>query len=565
MLRFWLLLFMTLNALQKPCVVLAIAVDVDGPAAAPYDVDSVINQLVYPNPVYEMHVAALRNQLRQMLRNRQLDAAATAAAAAAADNAANDDEFASNAATLDYDYPDEDKRSVAALAAQGLLNPKRSLATLAKNGQLPSSSEPDDMESTNEDKRYVGALARSGGFVTGTYGGKRNIGTLARDYQLPQNGKRNLATLARLGLLTKGDGTKRNMAAVARYNSHGRLATNAPGEKRNIGALKASPVHGIQQQKRDEDEVYLPASLFHNNMDYVDYMPQYWLYPSYADLDWGDFGRAQKRFLDTSRDPELFGIENAPHSNDSEYEPYIGGIDPGDPKTTAYEHINNNHATSSSSSLQAPLETHDAYGPPQEKRHIGSVYRSGFLPSYRSLRSTIGSYGGYGGGRGGYSGGRFSRSGRARQFVEYYPQQERLLQPIASVCKRCYLPYRPVVHWGGAAGIRGRLFKKYFNAYTNNNENVNSIMTNSLPITFNRPPIAYASTMASNNYYTNGKNKKYINQKSAYRAQLRTGAGASSTSSLGRQRHWGTPPRITAMHRSSFRRPEMEFNGKNAI
>lgn len=41
-----------------------------------------------------------------------------------------------------------------------------------------------------------------------------------------------------------------------------------------------------------------------------------------------------------------------------------------------------------------------------QKRHIGAVYRSGFLPSYRYLRSPTGS-----------TGGRFSRSGRARQFV----------------------------------------------------------------------------------------------------------------------------------------------------
>lgn len=49
------------------------------------------------------------------------------------------------------------------------------------------------------------------------------------------------------------------------------------------------------------------------------------------------------------------------------------------------------------------------------KRHIGSVYRSGFLPSYRALRGFTG--GGGGGGGGGDLKGRFSRSGRARQFV----------------------------------------------------------------------------------------------------------------------------------------------------
>ncbi|CAD7012516.1 unnamed protein product [Ceratitis capitata] len=368
--------------------------DVDGPAAPPYDLDALINRLVYPNPVYQLHASALRSQLRNALLERQLAAAA------------EENELASNAAAPDYDYFDEDKRSVAALAAQGMLHPKRSLATLAKNGQLPSLPDPEDVEPTapNEDKRYVGSLARSGGFAT--YG-KRNIGTLARDYQLPQNGKRNLATLARLGLLTRGEGgNKRNMAAVARYNSHGRQATLAPTDKRNIGALKASPVHGVQQKRGEEDEVYLPASFFGADADYAEFVPNYWLYPSYADLDWGDFGRAQKRFLDTSRDPELFGIENAPPPADyNDYMPYIDGLDPGEeiallpPPEDPY-----NYTTTPPDG--AP------YGPPQ-KRHIGAVYRSGFLPSYRSLRSTIGSYGGYGGG----GGSRFSRSGRARQFV----------------------------------------------------------------------------------------------------------------------------------------------------
>ncbi|XP_036230642.2 uncharacterized protein Nplp1 isoform X1 [Bactrocera oleae] len=547
MLRLWLVLCMTLNALQQPHLIQAVSIDADGPAAPPYDLDALINQLVYPNPVYQLHASALRSQLRNLLRERQL----------AADSAApNEYEQVYNAAAPDYDYIDEDKRSVAALAAQGMLHPKRSLATLAKNGQLPSLPDPDDAEPTtqNEDKRYVGALARGGGFAT--YG-KRNIGTLARDFQLPQNGKRNLATLARLGLLTKGDGSKRNLAAVARYNSHGRQATLAPAEKRNIGALKASPVHGIQH-KRDEDEVYLPASFFGSDMDYAEFMPNYWLYPSYADLDWGDFGRAQKRFLDTSRNPELFGIENAAPRAASDYMPLIGGLDPGEEAALSQEDTLDVAA-------EPPKEA--PYGPPQQKRHIGAVYRSGFLPTYRSLRSITGSLGGSIGG----GGGRFSRSGRARQFVEYYPPHERLHQPTAAACKRCFLPYRPVVHWGGAAGIRGRPNNKYY-AYTinnNNNNNVDNVdadassmlLTNALPTTINRPPIAYAST-ASNHYLNsvsaNNKNNRQKsrfnsnNSKSAYRARARSIAGASA---VGRSQHWGTPPRITALHRRSFRRP----------
>lgn len=197
----------------------------------------------------------------------------------------------------DLDYLEEDKRSVAALAAQGLLHhnnnaaAKRSLATLAKNGQLPT-PDPEiipDGDQRTEDKRYVGALARSGGLMG--YG-KRNIGTLARDFQLPQNGKRNLATMARLGMLGNRNEPKRNLASVARYNS--RMYNNM-AEKRNIGALKGSPVHGGIQQKRGEDDVYLPAVY-----NYVDPLAYYWNYGTYADMDWEDYGRAQKRFLGES-------------------------------------------------------------------------------------------------------------------------------------------------------------------------------------------------------------------------------------------------------------------------
>lgn len=218
----------------------------------------------------------------------------------------------------DYDYIEEDKRSVAALAAQGLLQQhraataaaaKRGLATLAKNGQLPTpdpelvpNESSDNAELHTDDKRRVDVLARSGDLMN--YGsGKRNIGTLARDYQLPQFGKRNLATMARLGLLGNRYEPKRNLASVARYNSQ-RFAPGAT-DKRNLAALKASPVHaglgsnggGVYQQKRtendaSEDDIYIPAVY-----SYIDPFAYYWDYGTYADMDWGDYRRAQKRYL----------------------------------------------------------------------------------------------------------------------------------------------------------------------------------------------------------------------------------------------------------------------------
>ncbi|KAL9914840.1 neuropeptide-like precursor 1 isoform 4-T4 [Glossina fuscipes fuscipes] len=284
LLKFWSFLCLIINVLQQPLAVGAID---DVANVSPCELETIINQLINPSPQYRMHVAALRNQLRNILQERQFEQGEE-----------------QNLLDENDDYGrEEDKRSVAALAAQGLLNhnhkaaaaaAKRSLATLAKNGQLPTTDPniiPDDEEERTEDKRYVGALARSGGLAG--YG-KRNIGTLARDYQLPQNGKRNLATMARLGMLGNRYPTKRNLAALARYNSQ-RYYDMA--EKRSLAALKASPVHGGGfQQKRadidDEDEVYIPAEY-----NYVDPAAYYWNYATYADLDWGDFGRAQKRFL----------------------------------------------------------------------------------------------------------------------------------------------------------------------------------------------------------------------------------------------------------------------------
>ncbi|KAM7345505.1 neuropeptide-like precursor 1 isoform 2-T3 [Cochliomyia hominivorax] len=393
LIKFCVLFGMLLNVLQHPRAVKATD---DVANVSPCELESIINQLVYPSPQYQMHAASLRNQLRNILRERQLE------------------EGEEQSLNNDMDYMEEDKRSVAALAAQGLLHhsnnnnnnnaaaaaAKRSLATLAKNGQLPT-PDPEilgDSEQSNQDKRYVGSLARSGNLMG--YG-KRNIGTLARDFQLPQNGKRNLATMARLGWLGNRNEPKRNLASVARYNS--RMLNNA--EKRNIGALKGSPVHGVQQ-KRGEDDVYLPAE--YNN--YMDPLAYYWNYATYADLDWDDYGRAQKRFLDTSKNPELFGIEHG-HLWSNPDEDEGEEVAPLPVTHLPDEAGDSNNIDEDESVVDDDMLPEEAAGEQYSlptKRHIGAVYRSGFLPSYRALRSTTGS---------GVGGGRFSRSGRARQFV----------------------------------------------------------------------------------------------------------------------------------------------------
>lgn len=109
----------------------------------------------------------------------------------------------------DNDYDEEDE--------------KRSIATLAKNGQLPS-REPDiELDSLGEEdenghKRNIGSLARSG-----MMSGKRNMASVARQWQF-SGGKRNIGSFMRSNMFPGG---KRNIASVARTGFG----------KRNVGTL----------------------------------------------------------------------------------------------------------------------------------------------------------------------------------------------------------------------------------------------------------------------------------------------------------------------------------------
>ncbi|KAG5347186.1 NPLP1 protein, partial [Acromyrmex charruanus] len=107
------------------------------------------------------------------------------------------------------------------------------------------------------DKRNVGALARDFALPTGrrhigsvlrdysTMSGKRNIGSLARQSMLPMSGKRNVASLARDSMLPQNG--KRNVAALARDSS-------LPYGKRYLGSLVRNggyPVREYDEGKRN--------------------------------------------------------------------------------------------------------------------------------------------------------------------------------------------------------------------------------------------------------------------------------------------------------------------------
>ncbi|EDS39874.1 conserved hypothetical protein [Culex quinquefasciatus] len=216
----------------------------------PCELESLLRDLTYPEEGYEMHAAALRNQLRHILERDPSDGA----------NYQSMDEYGG----YENSGPYEDKRSyrsllrdgasfgqkrnLGSLARAGLLRAppagdylKRSIATLAKNGQLPS-REPDSEESsssaaaggwTDADKRNVAAAFRSGYMRNG----KRNIASLARKYELP--GKRNIQSLLRTGGMMPSIAPKRNMQALARDNSlpHYGVVGGGQESKRNIQTL----------------------------------------------------------------------------------------------------------------------------------------------------------------------------------------------------------------------------------------------------------------------------------------------------------------------------------------
>lgn len=130
--------------------------------------------------------------------------------------------------TEDYYYADNDKRSVAqrlGVVRYGKRNlaqllhaspnivldeMKRSLASLAKTGQLPS-KEPDaedgqldaDSLQDRENKRSLSSLARTGNLLQS--GGKRNLASLRKNDMMPLP-------------LVAANGQKRTLSALARGN-----------------------------------------------------------------------------------------------------------------------------------------------------------------------------------------------------------------------------------------------------------------------------------------------------------------------------------------------------------
>ncbi|XP_031620837.1 neuropeptide-like 1 isoform X2 [Contarinia nasturtii] len=356
--------------------------------------EQIARQIFYPKSGYEMHANALRNQLKQIIENYLI---------------ANDGiQYVDDDNQPTYDSIDLDalekhaaavlkgKRNVAAMARLGLMREatKRSLANLAKNGQLPS-RETDDDDSTpwNNGKRNIGSIARGG-----SLNGKRNVGALARDFLLPPNGKRNLPSILRSGGGSSTSSThgphqpKRNVATLARDNllpyyqqnkNEKRDVTAANKkhlmeEKRNIGSVKNS--QGTIKVKRDTsyddfpdeseiDDAYQAAPFNYNDLNE--------LYAYYGMPDISN----EKRFLGSIVND---GWSSYAYRSPSQKR-NIGSL--------ARQGLLRSDVNNYLNQKQYRQQSENLY----EKRHLGALARSGWLPAFRSIR-----------------GGRFSRSGRAR-------------------------------------------------------------------------------------------------------------------------------------------------------
>ncbi|OWR40906.1 neuropeptide precursor 1 precursor [Danaus plexippus plexippus] len=299
-------------------------------------------------------------------------------------------------------WPTFPRRNIAALARDGYLKSmtsgvKRSISTLAKNGQLPTFRSPydetDKQEQDDEEvqeKRNLASIARLRSYSAM----KRNVQSLARDgYRFGRgqysqsNEKRNIAALARNGLIHKRDEIMGDEYYFPFYQNP------VPPLTEIDGPLDFNEVYDFQQSINPEmlpplsqvfkrsDVGFFPDSL-NTKMDYDGNwylkrgavgMPAHGLYrPIYIETNGN-----------TRNKRSIFSLPDVLDRNDISL--------PED-----YENDNDDKRSVDEDDLDVKREKF-------VKRHIGSLARLGLLPSFR------------------FSGGRYSRSGRARLLL---PSQE---------------------------------------------------------------------------------------------------------------------------------------------
>ena len=170
-----------------------------------------------------MHAKALENRivdvLEQIQKENNMDQEPS-------EGGANDEDY-----EIDYGYDNgfnnNDRKTKVLNFLDLLLSPvaqpggKRSIATLAKNGQLPSPHPETEIGASSDDdnghKRNVASMARIGGLS-----GKRGIQSVMRQSQA---GKRNIASMSRNGLVLPSG--KRNLGSIKGKRNVGTLARDS--------------------------------------------------------------------------------------------------------------------------------------------------------------------------------------------------------------------------------------------------------------------------------------------------------------------------------------------------
>ncbi|XP_055691407.1 uncharacterized protein LOC129794635 isoform X2 [Lutzomyia longipalpis] len=217
----------------------------------PYVLDQIINLISTQDESYDIHRIALRNRLRSILEK-----AIDERDYQRLDESADDVDFLA------------DKRSINSLARAGLF-PKRNLGSVLRTGGFQRTGG----DNGGGGKRSVASLAKAGQLPSKEpdaeyapssvhwFANKRNLGSLVRSGNLNLSGKRNMASLARGNILPQTkrewiEEERRSIGALARdwalpnQKNKDEEEEELKAEKKNIGALRNSPVHGTRQKRQ---------------------------------------------------------------------------------------------------------------------------------------------------------------------------------------------------------------------------------------------------------------------------------------------------------------------------
>ncbi|CAG9788687.1 unnamed protein product [Diatraea saccharalis] len=307
---------------------------------------------------------------------------------------------------INNQWPTFPRRNIAALARDGYLRSaspgfKRSISTLAKNGQLPTYRSPydeTDKQETDDDesheKRNVASIARLRSYSAM----KRNIQALARDgyrggrgQYNQQHDKRNIASMARNGMIHKKDEINGDEYFYPFYQNP------IPPLSEMDGPFDINELYDLQQSVNPD--MFPPLSQAYKRNVYL--QPMNDLYTNQMDMD--DNWNYKRGAMGLPVHGLYRPIFTEPNTRTKRY---ILSL----PDTMDHNDINvpeNTEGNDDKRSVDEDEDIRDSF----EKRHIGSLARLGLLPSFR------------------FSGGRYSRSGRARLLL---PSQEMYREYISS-------------------------------------------------------------------------------------------------------------------------------------